>query len=102
MNAFVIDDRRAAVVCAHVAERTSPIRLAVRDEPDHAADSGWQFTCGQSGEDWQRAQLWALKEVLAMEPTLTPFVDCPPRLILVREDAERGWTKADSTGEDSV
>ena len=38
-------DRRAAIVCKHVALDGLPIQRAVRDEPTTPADSGWQFLC---------------------------------------------------------
>ena len=65
-----------AFVCDHVALQGHPILHAARSEPTEPEDSGWQFLCGHGGHS-TNAQIWALHEVLALEPTLVEFVDLP-------------------------
>lgn len=86
------ESQLAAIVCEHVASRRSPIRVAAKALPEDDADSGWQFCCGDAEEDWSRAQVWALHEVLRLEPSLSRFVDRPADTTLTRAKADAEWT----------
>jgi hypothetical protein len=85
----------AAIVCSEVANG-APILHAERSEPEDEADSGWQFLCGSSTEDWQAAKVWALHEVLEREPTLSEFIGSPSGTILTRSSPNAKWIKAKS------
>lgn len=82
--------KNAAIVCAEVASG-KPILHAERSEPEDAADSGWQFLCGSSSEDWQAAKVWAIHEVLEREPSLTRFIDFPCGTVLSRRSPSAEW-----------
>lgn len=82
--------RGAVFVCHHVAELGRPILRGKRDEPDFPEDTGWQFLCN-SHEPETRALIWALEEVVAREPGLDDFVDCPPGTELVRPEEDHAW-----------
>jgi hypothetical protein len=84
-------DRRAAIVCAEVASGRLPILRAERSEPGEEVDSGWQFLCGDCSEDWRRAQVWAVHEVLALEPSLTTFIEFPTGTRFVRRSQKDDW-----------
>jgi hypothetical protein len=86
------DASGAAVVCSHVASMGLPIVRATRDEPLEAVDSGWQFLCDRSHADSDaEAQIWSVAEVLALEPSLTGFVDAPVGTRLWRQDKGSPW-----------
>ena len=82
----------AAIVCSHVSSGKQPILLAERSEPDEAVDTGWQFVCNSGEEEnIETAKLWALDEVLALEPSLRGFIDLPPGTELQRDSASSSW-----------
>jgi len=82
----------AAIVCLHVAKLGYPILLAERDEPTMREDSGWQFLCNSGlPEIDSEAQVWALDEVLALEPSLDAFTDSRPGTVITRKDATSSW-----------
>ncbi|MCE0524006.1 MAG: DUF2185 domain-containing protein [Methylacidiphilales bacterium] len=83
--------KSAAIVCREVALDGAPILHAERSEPQDEADSGWQFLCGGSNEDWSAAQVWAVDEVLKREPSLSQFIDLPVGTVLSRESATDEW-----------
>jgi hypothetical protein len=82
----------AAFVCGEVAQREAPILHAERTEPDDPADSGWQFLCGRESEDIATAQIWALHEVVELEPSLLPYVSLPVGTVLTRHTGSDAWT----------
>jgi len=87
-------DRRAAILCSHVAIGQRPILRAVRDEPTMPADSGWQFLCGSKDHEHEDAgKVWAIYEVLDYEPSLAQFIDCPPGTVLTRRDPMSAWER---------
>src|SRR5437762_1148933 len=87
-------DRRAAILCSHVASRQRPILCAERGDPLDAADSGWQFLCNVATEENPSdAKVWAVSEVLDIEPTLAPFIDLPPGTRIVRENIGAPWRR---------
>lgn len=88
-----VGPRSAAIVCAHVASGVKPICLAERSMPEDPADSGWQFLCGQTEEDWKKAQVWSIQEVLELEPSLREFIDYPAEITLVRDKLGCWWQK---------
>ena len=101
MKTTPAEDRRAAIVCSHVALGLHPILRAVRDEPTMLEDSGWQFNCGVEDEDESTAKVWLVCEVLEDEPSLAEFMGYPPLTVLTRPDVESPWTvggKAAETG----
>jgi hypothetical protein len=88
----VTQDRRAAIVCSHVADERVPILRAVRDEPAIPEDSGWQFLCGSvHTQDPAAAKVWLICEVLQFETSLSDFIGRPPGTILTRKDAASAW-----------
>lgn len=87
-------DRRAAIVCSHVAVGHLPILRAVRDEPMMPADSGWQFLCGIADhDDSDLGKVWAVFEVLDYEPSLAPFIGCPSGTVLTRKLLTGAWER---------
>ena len=82
--------RGAVVVCEHVAELRYPILRGKRDEPDFPEDTGWQFLCNRHSPE-RRPLFWALEEVIAYEPSLADFADCPPGTELVRPGQGEDW-----------
>ena len=81
----------AAIVCEHVARMKMPILHAEKSEPDDDSDSGWQFLCGAEKEDWHKAQVWALHEVLAEDSSLIAFMGKPPGTVLTRSNPNQPW-----------
>jgi len=80
----------AAIVCSEVAGG-APILRAERSEPQDEADSGWQFLCGASSEDWQAAKVWAVHEVLEREPSLTKYIEWPVGTVIFRQSPQEAW-----------
>ena len=68
-----------------------PILYAERSQPEDEADSGWQFLCGNSSENWRAAQVWAIHEVLAREPSLAQFIELPVGTVISRTSAAEDW-----------
>lgn len=81
----------AAIVCGEIANAKVSILYAKRTDPDEPADSGWQFLCGASAEDWQSAQVWALQEVIEYDRSLLPYMDCPVGTVLTRRTSADSW-----------
>jgi len=82
----------SAIVCSHVASGKYSILLAERSVPDEAVDTGWQFVCNSGTEEnVETAKIWALDEVLALEPSLRDFIDLPPGTELQRKDISSSW-----------
>ncbi len=87
-------DRRAALICTHVARDGLPVLRARIDEPVEAADSGWQFLCGVGEREREgTAQVWAVEQVLERDPSLRPLMDAPPGSIFVRESTSSAWRR---------
>ena len=86
----------AAIVCEHVATKRAAILRADRSEPEDDDDSGWQFLCGNEDENWERAQVWALGEVLSLDPSLLEHVQMPAGTVLTRLDATASWQLEES------
>ncbi len=84
-------DRRAVIVCSHVASGKCPILRAVRDDPVAAEDSGWQFRCAVTEDDPEFAKVWLVCEILNLDPSLAPFIDCPPGTVLARANSSSPW-----------
>jgi len=81
----------AAIVCEHIATGRQPIMLAERSEPEEEADSGWQFLCGDPNEDWTKAHVWSLQEVIDIDSSLSPVADLPAGTRLARAAANDPW-----------
>src|SRR5260221_4225459 len=84
-------DRRAAIVCGHVAAKSLPVLYASRDEPLEEADSGWQFTCNKHEEDLSEAKVCAIYEVVEIEPSLAPLIDLPSGTKVIRDAPDSPW-----------
>ena len=86
------NDSGAVIVCGHVASKTHPILFAERNEPEEPVDTGWQFLCDSGlDETPEAAQVWALDEILAFEPTLNGLLEQRPGTRLVRKDPASPW-----------
>jgi hypothetical protein len=85
------NDRRAAIVCSHVARDHAPILRAVRDEPEMDEDSGWQFLCDKNNENSDEAQVWLVCEVLEDHPSLSEIIESPPGTIATRLHESEPW-----------
>jgi hypothetical protein len=82
----------AAIVCCHVASGKFPITVAERSESDDPVDTGWQFVCSEMPhQDVQDAKVWALNEVLELDPSLEGLLDQPAGTRLVRKDKSAPW-----------
>lgn len=87
-------DRRYVVLCGHVAGKTHPPLRAVRDEPIDNVDSGWQVLCNSGAEERvEEAKLWAVEEVVALAPGLSPFLHLPAGTVVVRESEASAWRR---------
>lgn len=85
-------DRRAAYICVHAASGDVPILLAIRDKPIDRVDSGWQFVCNSGVTETDDCVLiWAVYEVIELEPTLVEFVSMDVGTALVRCSADSKW-----------
>jgi hypothetical protein len=80
-----------AMVCGEVADGRCAILYAERSEPVDEADSGWLFTCGSRQDDPALAQIWALEEVLEVEPSLRAYVGMPSGTVLERGSPDAPW-----------
>jgi len=90
----VINITGAAIVCPHIATGGHPILMAIKDEPISPEDSGWQFLCNLGvNEDENLAQVWAISEVLEVEPTLKNILNQPPGTKFMRKDKNSPWKK---------
>jgi hypothetical protein len=86
------EDRRAAILCSHVARQSFPILRAVCDEPEMDEDSGWQFLCGQSHVDTpDDAEVWLVFEVLNHDPSLKEIINYSPGTVLTRPNVGASW-----------
>ena len=81
----------AAIVSRSVGERRSPILFACRDVSVRPEDSGWQFWGHPDVEDESKPQVWRLDEVLALEPTLAPYLNALPGIFIQRSSARAPW-----------
>lgn len=87
-----VNRESAAIVCEHIAgSKEAVICYAERDIPEDPADSGWQFLCGVESEDWGKAGVWSIDEVLQIAPDLAEFIDCPPGTVLTRSAPTDAW-----------
>lgn len=80
----------AVILCSHVANG-EPVLLAIRTEPENENDSGWQFLCNSHEEDWKDAKVCSVSEALVLEPALDRFIDQPPGITVVRDNASLEW-----------
>lgn len=84
------NDSGAAIVCSHVAQENYPILCAKKDEPLDPVDSGWQFLC-YSGKDENDGKIWAISEVIELEPTLKNLLNQPVGTTLIRKNKNADW-----------
>ncbi len=83
-----IGPQMAVFVCSEVAGGAA-ILLAVRDPAIDEVDTGWQFLCGAN--EHVKAQIWALHEVLELDPSLEPFIEFPVGTTIKRKSAGEQW-----------
>lgn len=96
MNQSDVSLTCAAIVCEHIANSKDPvICYAQRDQSEEPADSGWQFLCGREDEDWDKAQVWSIGEVLEISPEIKEFVNSPVGTVLARQGAGDPWNVID-------
>lgn len=87
-------DKRAVIVCSHVAKDRLPILYAGRSEPLELADSGWQCLCYAGFEEQiETAKVWSIDELLTFEPSLAAFIDSPIGTKMIRKNTESQWIK---------
>lgn len=82
----------AALICSHCASGHLPIRVARRDPPVHEVDTGWQFHCDEHDHTEDTPQVWAIIEIVDLDPSLRDILDKPPKTSLRRETKEAPWT----------
>ena len=81
-----------AVVSGSVAQGSRAIMVAERSESVDSADSGWQFLgSGELELDPSQAQIWAVYEVLEIEPSLARYLEMPVGTKLTRSSASSDW-----------
>jgi len=81
-----------AIVCHHVAKLGYLIMRAERDNSAAPEDSGWQFLCNSGEvEREDEAQVWALGEVLDLEPSLEQFMTEPAGTVIARTGRADPW-----------
>lgn len=86
------NDRRAAIVCSHVAKEAYPILRAIRTEPLEPEDSGWQFLCNSGRAEVEaEAQVWLVEEVLGIEGSLSTLINCEVGTEISRESKGSAW-----------
>jgi hypothetical protein len=83
----------AAILCSHVAAATHPILKAIRTEAVVAQDSGWQFLCGVIDDDPAEAKVWAVSEVLRLDPSIGEIIDAPVGSTFVKRNSR--WVKCE-------
>lgn len=80
----------AAIITNDIATG-SAIIYAERSAPADEADSGWQFLGSMSSDNWEKAQVWSLKEVVELEPTLSEYINFPYGTKLSRSSKSSQW-----------
>ncbi len=86
------EDRRAVIVCSHIAQGQLPVLRAVRDEPEIEEDSGWQFLCsGAEDENPDEAEVWLVCEIVKSDPSIIEIIDAPPGTIVTRTSINEPW-----------
>jgi hypothetical protein len=84
--------KEAAFVCGHVANNHLPILQAIRTQRDFDEDSGWQFLCGcNPEEDCTSPEIWAVGEVIDLEPSLSDWIESPIKTELRRAVHNEPW-----------
>jgi hypothetical protein len=86
-----MNSQEAAILCVHVANGERTILKAVRTKPVTRGDSGWQFICGLESENPAEAKVWAVSEVLAIDPSIGEIISAPFGSAFVKRGNE--WTK---------
>ena len=82
----------AAIICSHAAHQQRVILMATRDDPAFPEDTGWQFTCGQPTPHREEEGLvWALSEVLKLDPTIGPILSAPCQSSFERTTQDMRW-----------
>jgi hypothetical protein len=65
----------AAIICEQISYPERPILHATRDMPEEPEDSGWQFLCGVENHAHSDAVVWALHEVVDLDPSIRSILD---------------------------
>ena len=91
-----ISDNMAAILCEHVAAKTHPALYAARTEPEDVADSGWQFMCNvHTDENPEEAKVWAINEVVQLDPSIKGWLNHPVGTQVVRADENSPWQEVE-------
>lgn len=81
-----------AIISRNIALGIDKILYAQRDDPISPEDSGWQFTAGSlDGSNMQNAEIWTLREIIELEPTLAKFISLPIGSGIVRSSSGDNW-----------
>ena len=90
---LILDDL-GVIVCEHIAKDQCDVCVASRSEPVAPEDSGWQFLCGKPDEDEFKAAIWSVKEILAYDSSLAPWIDAPFGTKIEKSSNALIWRKA--------
>lgn len=88
--------QQAAVLCSHVASAEHPICKAVRTKAVIPQDSGWQFLCDVANDDAAEAKVWALSEVLELDPSIAEILDASAGEAFVKR--KNRWLRCPALG----
>jgi hypothetical protein len=88
MSPAFIDDPRLGVLTTAPVLAGAPILMVSHD----ADDGGWQFLCGTTN-DPADGRIIHLKEIVAMDPTVTEVADLPLGWIAFRGKVGEAWTR---------
>jgi hypothetical protein len=73
---FELDKNLAVIVCNHIADFKAAIKEARRSFPIEQLDSGWLLFCDLDlDEDYKKAKIFSVSDVLAIDPTLLSIID---------------------------
>ena len=75
-----------AIICAHILEQGGDILYVSHDQDDGM----WQFLCGKSHEI-NDAKLVALKEIFALDNSISKIADMPCGYTATRKNATSKW-----------
>lgn len=86
------DRKLGAIVTRNVAMGLGVIRYAQRDVPMDPRDSGWQFSEGSiDTSNPAHAQIWALDEIVQMDPSVECIIGLPWGTKAIRNGANEQW-----------
>jgi hypothetical protein len=87
-----------AIVSNSVANGDCIIMWAERSESVDEADSGWQFIGSSENDlDPSLSQIWAIHEVLELEPSLATYLVMPVGTKLKKQYISNSWREVSFT-----